>query len=1125
MPRRERPFAAAAALLVFSLVLLLALFDSAGVSAEPAPAAGVTRYLSFTVNRAQVPAWVVQRALTFRVKVGLVGSVAVSGDGHQIEASLDQSKKWVMFTTDAARISLVLYDSTTDPANIGTIEMPMLHDDKRWALSLTMDDGYISQYVYGRAYLEKYGYAGAIAINGRSLDNTSYGGKSYINDAQMRDLASTGWGLFSHTYNHWYVSQFPTTAAAIADIKKNRDRIAAAGVTTPTVFVSPYVDATYLEVIRLNNNQSMSVQIYQGGGAPIRAMEELTITMPVDLLSVGRSGIVHLDPLVEDAHYYATTYPSRHFWVFLNTHEVDSGCDPVETTIDHLYQTYGKGGTDEVWVAPINTVYDYWTTRRKTSVPLTATVATERPIIIDSAASPSSVLPNSGVPVVLSAQVVDPTANISRVWADLSAAGRSVSDLFDDGAHGDGAAGDGLYGLQFSVAPGAALGVAILSVTAEDNAGFAATADVPLTITTTLPPTPPPTPTPLPEIGAATSVTLRQGVNGYTGMTDTSISAANPTTNYGSNGGLFVDNRSTSLWRTLLRFDLAGANIPANAVVTKATLNAYVLQQSNDRGNCLNVFEVKRSWLESQATWNRAQTGALWAAPGVDGAADRAQTLTGCRALLQGVDVWRSIDVTDLARKWVANPAGNFGMLLMATGVQGVQSTLVGGAWSNTALRPSLVIEWALPLATPTSTSTPTVTRTPTITQTPTESGTPTQTGTPTETGTITRTPTVSQTPTETGTPTVTGTATATPAALYALRVNAGGMPYTGSGVIWEADRAYSAGQWGYVGGSIYSTSAAIEGSSDAPLYQRERWWAGSGGYRFDLANSTYQVTLKFAEIYASAPGQRLFDVRIEGALVLDRYDVFAAAGGKNRAVDRTFTVTVSDGQLNIDFVPRVGAPKINAIAITAAGLVAQSPTPLTSTATATTTAAAGDTATPTRTRTATASPTQGSQPAYQKGVNAGGAAFAGSAGIAWQADQAYSAGDWGYTNAAPPEQASMVYSNSGAIAGTNDDKLYQSERFSVGGYRFSVPNGSYDVTLKFAEIYPYTQVGQRVFDVSIEGEMVLSSLDVQRAAGGRFIALDYSFVAAVNDGVLNIDFGKRVGLPKINAILVTSAP
>ena len=150
----------------------------------------------------------------------------------------------------------------------------------------------------------------------------------------------------------------------------------------------------------------------------------------------------------------------------------------------------------------------------------------------------------------------------------------------------------------------------------------------------------------------------------------------------------------------------------------------------------------------------------------------------------------------------------------------------------------------------------------------------------------------------------------------YTQRVVAGrGSDYTDStGKIWSADRSFTAGSWGNTGGSSSSTSNPISGTIDDPLYQSERY--GNFEYRFTVPNGDYQVTLKFAEIYWDNAGQRRFNVDIEGTRVLSDIDLIALVG-KNAPYDRTFTTTVSDDVLNINFQTITNNAKISSIEIT----------------------------------------------------------------------------------------------------------------------------------------------------------------------------------------------------------------
>jgi hypothetical protein len=111
-------------------------------------------------------------------------------------------------------------------------------------------------------------------------------------------------------------------------------------------------------------------------------------------------------------------------------------------------------------------------------------------------------------------------------------------------------------------------------------------------------------------------------------------------------------------------------------------------------------------------------------------------------------------------------------------------------------------------------------------------------------------------------------------------------------------------------------------------------------------------------------------------------------------------------------------------------------------------------------------------------------------------------------------------------IGGTSDPKLYQSQRQDPTEYRFDgLPNGIYEVDLRFAEI-ENKKPGTRLFDVIIEGSLVLPSLDVA-AEVGTFKADQHVFYIAVTDGQLNVRLVARRGyqIPIINALRVTHRP
>ena len=134
------------------------------------------------------------------------------------------------------------------------------------------------------------------------------------------------------------------------------------------------------------------------------------------------------------------------------------------------------------------------------------------------------------------------------------------------------------------------------------------------------------------------------------------------------------------------------------------------------------------------------------------------------------------------------------------------------------------------------------------------------------------------------------GEATATPSAVTVVQINAGGGAAGG----FTADTDVS-------GGSTYATGAAINTSgvtNPAPqaVYQTERY----GNFTYTLPNLTpgasYTLRLHFAEIYWSSSGQRVFNVSVNGTQALTNFDIFAAAGGKNKAVIKSIPVTADAG-------------------------------------------------------------------------------------------------------------------------------------------------------------------------------------------------------------------------------------
>lgn len=173
--------------------------------------------------------------------------------------------------------------------------------------------------------------------------------------------------------------------------------------------------------------------------------------------------------------------------------------------------------------------------------------------------------------------------------------------------------------------------------------------------------------------------------------------------------------------------------------------------------------------------------------------------------------------------------------------------------------------------------------------------------------------------------------------------------------------------------------------------------------------------------------------------------------------------------------------------------------------------------------------------------VNAGGAEVAANdGGPAWTADQSAVTANGSAQIGTPspflvdrsvPGDDITYGDNTPSGPGTNatgaPDELFVTERYSTLanpnniGYAFAVANGTYTVNLYFDELF-HSSANSRVFDVSIEGGLVLNDFDTyatyQNNTGVQ------SFIAQVNDGELNIEFGKEaIDNPHVAAIEIVA--
>ncbi|KAL6329824.1 hypothetical protein AAG906_037536 [Vitis piasezkii] len=104
--------------------------------------------------------------------------------------------------------------------------------------------------------------------------------------------------------------------------------------------------------------------------------------------------------------------------------------------------------------------------------------------------------------------------------------------------------------------------------------------------------------------------------------------------------------------------------------------------------------------------------------------------------------------------------------------------------------------------------------------------------------------------------------------------------------------------------------------------------------------------------------------------------------------------------------------------------------------------------------------------------------------------------------------------SNNPQYTNTLDSELFQTARISAGSLRYyglGLENGNYNLTLQFSETAIvssnfWESLGRRVFDIYIQGDLVLKDFDIKKEAGGvSFRAVKKEFTAQVLENYIEI--------------------
>ncbi|KPL23449.1 MAG: hypothetical protein AMJ93_04660 [Anaerolineae bacterium SM23_84] len=229
------------------------------------------------------------------------------------------------------------------------------------------------------------------------------------------------------------------------------------------------------------------------------------------------------------------------------------------------------------------------------------------------------------------------------------------------------------------------------------------------------------------------TITLQQGKSGYLGTSDTYLYAYEPDRNYGLEGALKL---RSGTHHPLVRFDTS--SLPAGAEVLTATLELYAYDADRGSEVDVEVYQVLRSWVETEATWRGPQSGEIWVEAGCRGSGTDRSAAPSTIQTLDGVGRWHGFDVTDTVRDWAAG-GDNYGFVVVPAPGSAVDTYYFRSADHPTGdQQPRLVIVHVPDSVTPTPT---TLLPSATHTEIPDTTATPSPSPTLMETAVSIRTP------------------------------------------------------------------------------------------------------------------------------------------------------------------------------------------------------------------------------------------------------------------------------------------------------------------------------------------------------------------------------------------------
>lgn len=213
-----------------------------------------------------------------------------------------------------------------------------------------------------------------------------------------------------------------------------------------------------------------------------------------------------------------------------------------------------------------------------------------------------------------------------------------------------------------------------------------------------------------------TEVRLQEGLDGYSGTTDTTIFEDATSNALGGSAAILVGSTATSQRRGLLRFDVS--SIPQNAEIESTLLQLNVDAEGNGAqpSDLFTIFPLLMDWGEGiatagtssgsgsgfgaaaangDATWeSNHHTQSKWSNPGGD---FNETPVTESQIVNQSLTV-QSEAMTQTVQQWVEDSASNFGWIIIGNESSTRTARRLTSSEGSQTRRPLLQVTYQVPV-------------------------------------------------------------------------------------------------------------------------------------------------------------------------------------------------------------------------------------------------------------------------------------------------------------------------------------------------------------------------------------------------------------------------------------------